>query len=286
MQVVEKFYETRNEIYVAQTIANVQKIETKPIEYTKQLQRILTLDPMLTSKDLAKQLGKSSQWLDDRLSLKSITDENIKALVNDGAIKLSNAYLLAKLPTPEEQADYADRAITMPYDEFGPLISTRLKEIRKANAKGKDAAPTEWKPTPKLRKQKAMKAEAGLEEGVEGFTNITVVIKGITDPFEAAKMAILWTLQLDPASVEKAKAEEEARKAARAGDKKAKSAERAKLMEAKQKLKSEHAAKVAKDAVDALKGLITDEEATANKAKYDADLKEAMAELTKKKDKE
>ena len=94
----------------AQILANIHKIETKPAEYTQQLKRILARNPLMTEAELAMKLGKSSSWIQQRLSLTKIENEEIISLVNEGKIGLANAYALAKLPI-EEQTQFVDRAI-------------------------------------------------------------------------------------------------------------------------------------------------------------------------------
>ena len=77
-----------------QIIASVPRIETRPIEYSKQLEWVLKQHPTMTTQELAAQLCKSYTWLCDRLSLLKI-DEKYHHLVDDGTISLSNAYALA-----------------------------------------------------------------------------------------------------------------------------------------------------------------------------------------------
>ncbi len=78
------------QVLVAQIIGNIHRIETRPVEYSKQLQKILIQDPLLTAASLADQLGKSTTWIADRLGLLKL-DEKIGKLVDEGKINLSNA---------------------------------------------------------------------------------------------------------------------------------------------------------------------------------------------------
>ena len=142
----------------AQIVTNIHKVETKPAEYTAQLKRILAANPLMTEAELAKKLGKSAQWINQRLSLTKISNEEIIGMVNEGKICLANAYALAKLP-PEEQPQFVDRATTQAPDEFVPAVQTRAKEIREARRKGLDSAPIEFTPTPHMRKLGELKQE-------------------------------------------------------------------------------------------------------------------------------
>lgn len=191
----------------SQIIANVHKIETKPVEYSKAILRIIEANPMLSREELASTLSKTPSWLSERLGLLKLTDE-IAKLVDDGEIKLSNAYALAKLP-PEEQPDFVDRALTMSPQQFTPTVNARVKELRDAKRKGQDAKPEEFQPVPILRGRAEIIAE------LENSQLVGSLIKGISDPKEAFQMALKWSLNLDPVSAENQKVKDEERKAER-----------------------------------------------------------------------
>jgi ParB family chromosome partitioning protein len=195
------------QILYSQIIANVHKVETKPVEYSKQLQKILSYDPVLTSTQLASKLGKSTAWLNDRLGLLKLAD-NIAPLVDEGKINLSNAFALAKLPV-EEQANFTDRAMTMTPQEFTPTIVARKKELDQARRKGRDATPEQFIPVPSLRKLKELKEEH--ENKKVGPVLVKAMkCKTAADGFAAG---VAWTLKMDPNSVEAARKKDEERRA-------------------------------------------------------------------------
>lgn len=194
----------------AQIMANIHKIETRPIEYSRQLTRILSRNPLMTEAELAQKLGKSPQWIAERLGLTKISNKNIETLVNEGKIKLANAYALAKLP-PEEMAAFVDRALTLAPDEFLPVVNARIKEIREAKRKGLDAGPAEFSPVAFMQKMKDIKEE--LAKGDIGKTLCKVA--GVKTPEEGFALAVKWVLHLDPKSVEAQQAKDEERKKAR-----------------------------------------------------------------------
>lgn len=198
---------TDAEVLEAQVITNVHRIETKPVEYSRQLIRILSGNPTMTLSDLAVKLAKSPAWVNDRLSLNKL-DASIAELVDDNKINLSNAYALAKLP-PDEQKSFVDRAMTMLPQEFVPTVNARVKEIRDAKRQGRDPSRTEFTPVPHLQKLSAIKGE--WEQPVIGSTLISET--GSSDPEEVWKLALAWVLHMDPMSVAAAKAEDERRKA-------------------------------------------------------------------------
>jgi len=236
-----------DQVLEAQIMANIHKVETKPVEYSQQLRRILARNPLMTEAELASTLGKSSAWINGRLGLNKITNDEIQKLVNEGKIKLANAYALAKLPA-EEMANFTDRAMTEQPDVFVPQVNARVKELREARRKGKDAAPAEFQPVAHLQKLKDVKEE--LESGA--VSSALIAAHSITDPAAAFGMAIKWMLHLDPESVAAQEAKDVERKATRAEAKKKKDAERTQKKAEKKKVEAEAAAKAAEEAAAVL----------------------------------
>jgi len=189
-----------------QLILNVQRIETKPAEYSRQLSRMLNMQPMMTLQELADMIGKSHTFIYERLSLLKL-DNKISPLVDAGKINLPNAYALAKLPT-EEQAAFVDRAMTQTPQEFIPQTAARNKELRDAARKGQDAAPAVFTPTARQRKLSELKDE---------FQNPTVASvlvskTGVKTAEEGFMLGVKWALHMDPISMEQSIAKEESRK--------------------------------------------------------------------------
>lgn len=219
-----------------QIMGNLHVIQTRPADYSKQLLKLIALDPTTTVLERAQSLGKSITWLNDRLNLVKLTEE-IQELVNDGTINVTNAIHLAKLP-PDEQKNFADRAITMTPSEFVPTVSARTKEIKDAKRQGKSAegakpfeAPAFLQNTSEIKKElKELNVGKGL---INQF--------GLTTPIDAWQMAISWVLHLDPLSMEVSRNKEEDRK--RVNE------------EAKAKRKEERDQKKAKEAATAVAGL-------------------------------
>lgn len=223
------------ELLEAQIIANIHKIETRPAEYTKQLIRILSGNPLMTIADLAKKLCQSKSWVEARLSLNKL-DEAIQQLVDTDQIKLSNAYALAKLPI-EEQKDFVDRAMTDPPGQFVPLIHARVKEIRDAKKEGKVAREAEWVATPHLRKMSELKDEF---DAPGTYSKSVIAESGATTLEEAFHAAIAWALNMNPNAVKDRKARDAERRAMRAEEAAKRKAER-------EQRKAEEAAKKAAD---------------------------------------
>lgn len=218
------------ELLEAQIMANVHKVDTRPVEYSKALMAILQNNPLMTRTELAGSLAKTGAWISERLGLLKLA-EQIGQLVDEGKIGLSNAYALAKLPQ-DEQVEFVDRAIAMPPQQFVPVVNTRVKEIRDANRKGRTAKPEEFVPVAMLRTRKDLVAE--LESPTIGPTLCEEFDPKTT--LEAFELCVRWALNLDPRSVEVQRARDEERRADR---------ERAKA-----ESKIERKKKLAKDAAD------------------------------------
>jgi len=231
------------EVLEGQIMMNIHKVETKPVEYSKALLRILAMNPMMTEAELATKLGKSASWISERLGLTKIDNTEIVGLINDGKICLANAYALAKLP-PEEASSFVDSAMTLPTSEFVPSVNARVKEIRDAARQGKDAAPIEFQPVAHLQKVGEIKS------ALDNTSTIVALAKqsGISDVAGAIQLTLEWCLHLDPVSVEAQVAKNNERLAAKA--------------EAAEKRKKDRAEKLAKkkqgeaaDAANAVKEL-------------------------------
>lgn len=221
----------------AQIMANVHKVETRAVQYAKQLQRIFAANPTLTLAEMAAKVAKSPAWISKLLGLLKL-EKTIQAMVDDGKITVSNACELAKLP-PEYQLDYVDQAITMNSEEFVPLVQSRAKEIRDAARQGRAPKQQEFVATPRLQKLSILKAEfENPTIGPELCQRYNVVAgpAGFT-------LGVAWALNLDPASVEVRKAAAEEKKAALEEEKKQRKAERTKK-------KAEEAAKLAAQAAE------------------------------------
>lgn len=230
------------EVYELQVITNSCRVETKPAQYAEQISRMMGLDGTMTAAAMCKRLAKSESWLADRLGLLKLK-ASLKAKVDSGEIPLSNATVLAKLP-PEEQEAFASDASAETNAIFEPKVKARLKQLRDAKRQGRDpeAAKT-FIPTAHSRKLKDI--EPVIASVPEDLVNY-VESKGSTTA-EIIKATLEWAVHLDDASITKAKADAEARKAKEEADKTKRKAEREALKEkekaAIEKVRAESAAK-------------------------------------------
>ena len=234
-----------DETLEAQILGNIHHVETRPVEYTKQMLRILARNPLMTEADLAKRLGMSITWVSQRLSLTKIGNEKIQKLIDEGKICLLNAYSLAKLPV-EEQANFVDRAMTEDAETFVPTVNKRVKELKEAARQGKDAEEAKFEPVAHMQKLKDIKA------ALDDPSLVTALVGKIKSPIEAAMVALRWALHLDAASVASQQAKYEEKKKAREDKAAARAAEKAEQIAEKKKKEAAEAATAAATAKEAL----------------------------------
>lgn len=232
------------DLLVSQVIGNVQKIDTKPVHFAHQIKRIISAKPTATQDEIARLVGKSSQWVAQRLSLLKLCPE-IQSLVDEGKIVLANALQLACLPA-EEQLAFLERAQIMQAAEFVPLARDRAKEISTQNRKGVNAGDEQFVPVPHMRKGAELKTVLENSEIITGIIDRL----GITSPHEAALVGFKYTMGLDPESVAAAQAKWEAEKKAREENKNRMDAERLRKKEeaAKKAVEEATAARMAIEA--------------------------------------
>ena len=185
-------------VLATQLMMNFHRVHTTPIQYTKQLQAMISLKPTLTLDNLARDLGVSTTFINNRLSLLKL-HEDIQPLVDSNKITLSNAQYLSKLPV-EEQVSFVDQAMTATPSEFGPIIKERLDEIRKAKNSGEKPEERKFTPSAKLRKMKE------IEPLLDNQAAVRELISEISDPLEAAVFMLNYCVNLDEASVKEQEA--------------------------------------------------------------------------------
>lgn len=247
------------DLLAKQIVGNIQRIETKPVEYSKQLQKILALDPILTVNQLAARLNKSGAWISQRLGLLKL-DKTIAELVDEGKVNLSNAYALAKLPI-EEQINHVESAMTKTPGEFVPEITERKKELDKARREGR-AASDEFVPVARYQKIAVAKEE------LEGKKLAPVLCRrhNIETPEDGFILGVQWCLQVDPDSVQAGKEKHDAKAKA--------------VQERREKAKAQRMEKRAKEAEVKAERIRIEAEAIRD-GKSEEELKEILANFDK-----
>lgn len=238
-----------SEVIETQIVANLLKVDTKPVEYTRALQRMMSLNPFMTAAELAEKISQSTTFIMQRFSLLKL-DEPIQKLVDAGDIKLANAYALSKLPK-EVQHEYTDAAMAQQPGEFVPAVNARVKELKEAAREGREATPATFEPVPHLRKLAELRPENETPEVGPALCaefNCTTAAQGFA-------LAVKWVLSLDPHSVEAGRAKWEALRKTREEEKKRRAAIATTRRETEIRAKAEKAR--------AESGLTDDEIATA-----------------------
>lgn len=203
------------QVLIAQVIGNIHTVETRPVEYSKQLQRILNFNPTLTISQLAAQLQKGDKWLSERLGLLNL-DDKAANLLNDNKMNLTNAYMLAKLPK-EEQVNLLAEAQTTNPQEFSGIVLNRKKELDKARKEGRAPRAVEWVPTANLRKMSELKSEIETPKvaSVLVAANNVANVGNKQQCAEAGfQLGLKWALNLDPQTIADAKKAYEDKQAA------------------------------------------------------------------------
>lgn len=184
--------ETDYDVLKKQIILNSVQVDTKPVEYTRQLRRLLESDPSLTITALAAQLNKGTEWLNQRLSLTKLPKE-IADLVDEGRIVVLNGIQLAALPE-ELRSEYIAMAQITPVSEFAAIVKQRREAYREANRTNRPEVEA-FKPVARIRKF------SDIRDASNSVLSEVISAANATSPLEIAKAIQLWVVQLDPVSV-------------------------------------------------------------------------------------
>jgi ParB/RepB/Spo0J family partition protein len=201
--------DTDEDALVLQVIANMHRVDTKPVEYARQIHRILGLNPdgKITVADLAKKFSQSESWIKERLNLVKLP-QTIADIVDDTKkrMPLQNAIALSKLPE-NEMEQYLKDAMTSPCSEFIPKVNARLKDIKSAKEKGLLANPPKYEQVPMARKFSELQNElATMSAGKALLTK-----HNVKSTEEAYKMALIWATNMDSITGEIGKAKFDAK---------------------------------------------------------------------------
>lgn len=194
---IVKYNLTDQDVLAAQIQANALRPETTPVEYARQIKRILDADAGMKKAELCSRLHVNPEWVDQQLKLLDLK-KRLQRAVDRGEIPLTSAYALARVP-PTRQAQFEEQAKTMPAREFVPIVNTYVKHFKEGVKKGKMDAflLEEFRPHPHMRHIKDVCAE--YDDHQLGATYLTQA--QCTTPLSAWYLALQWVLHLDEASV-------------------------------------------------------------------------------------
>lgn len=190
---------TDDDLLAIQIQANALRPETTPIEYARQIKRIMEARPEATLAEISTRiLHKSPGWVSETLGLLALRKE-YQTAVDRGEMPLGSAYELARVPY-KHQAQFFDLARTMPVGEFRAAVQAFLKQFQEAVRQGKlDAFFTEdFTPQPYMRPLKEIQPEHE-RPTVSALVMAAENCKTLLDAWRAA---LAWVMHLDRASVE------------------------------------------------------------------------------------
>jgi ParB/RepB/Spo0J family partition protein len=188
-----------DDLLAIQIQANAVRPETTPMEYARQIKRIIEARPEATLSEVSSRiLHKSPGWVSETLGLLQLRKE-FHSAVDRGEMPLGSAYELARLPY-KQQPQFFDLARTMPVNEFRATAQAFLKQFQEAVRQGRlDAFFIEdFKPVAHGRTWKEVIAEyekpacAALVLTAEKCKTLT----------QAWRAALAWVLHLDRESIE------------------------------------------------------------------------------------
>jgi len=185
-------------VLAAQIQANAIRPETKPVEFARQMKRMLTRKPEMTFDELAHLIHKSPGWVRKTLGLLKLV-RGAKAIVDRGEISVHSAYMLAKIPH-HLQADYLDQARALPSREFRALAASVIKQFTEAVKQGKMEAfwCSDFKPQAHLRSLSDIQTELQRQD----VGALLVVAENCRTPVDGFYTALRWVMHLDRQSVE------------------------------------------------------------------------------------
>jgi len=193
-----KYNVSDDAMLAAQIQANAIRPETRPVEFARQMKRILTRRPEMTFDELAHLIHKSPGWVRRTLGLLRLVREAQK-MVDRGEIPAQSAYLLARIP-PRLQGDYLDRARAMPSREFRALAASVIKQYSEAVKQGKMEVfwCSDFQPRAHLRSLTELQQEAERQQ----FGALLVTVEQCRTPVDGFYAALRWAMHLDRQSVE------------------------------------------------------------------------------------
>ena len=189
------------EVLIAQIQTNAVRLETDPIDFARQIWRIIKVEGEMTVGEMARAVKKSPVWIRKMLKITRLCSEASTA-VRRGQMSISIAHEIAKVP-PAIQKELLPQAVVIPTGEFLPIIRRRVRAFRESLKTGRmeDYYRSFIDPVPHLRKMRVLIAEAGIPAtGAELLTRMKA-----ETPMDGWRLCLDWVLHLDPDAVVKQK---------------------------------------------------------------------------------
>jgi hypothetical protein len=188
---------TDSEVLVVQVQTTAVRLEAEPVEYGRQLWRIVKEDRSMTVAELARAVKKSPVWVNKMLHLRRLCP-TVKTAVERGQVAVTVAHELAKLPD-KMQRELLPQAIVLPVTDFLPVVVGIIRKFKHALKTGSmtDYYRSLIEPVPYLRKMTELRAELKLP--TTGSSLITRL--KMKTPLEGWRACLDWVLHLDPDAV-------------------------------------------------------------------------------------
>ena len=188
---------TNKEAMVVQIQANAVRLETDPIDFARQMWRIIREEEEMTVGQMAHMIKKSAKWVREMLKITRLCSE-VEEAVRRGEVTIRVACEIAKVP-PAIQKELLLQALVTSQQVFLPIIRERIRQFKDAIKTGRmeDYYRSVIEPVPHLRKMVQLRAELGTpSEGAHFLVQV-----GAETPMDGWRMCLNWVLHLDPDSI-------------------------------------------------------------------------------------
>ncbi len=191
-------HEMNDEDYLAAQLAcNAMHKETNWIDFAQHLERLRKMaDTEMTLHELAGKCKRSTAWVRKTLQLNHL-GPRFKEMVQRNEVPIGNAYWLAKMPLSEQRQYFRDAQV-MTTREFEKIARHALKEYREAIKAGKLDKLGVDELKPQMRDLRVIEAEMRNPSHLP----LMIASAGLTNPIEAAILALKWAFRIDDATIE------------------------------------------------------------------------------------
>lgn len=182
--------------------AQAVTFETRPIEFAKQMGRLIHIREQAglrtTKKELARQVGKSANWVATRLNLLDL-DPTIQDAVERGSLTLREACAIARIKNPHWQRHFMYKAQTLKGRELELAVGKFIAEATDQSSELRRQINEEQVYKPRLQSMDSLLME------LDSLTEISQIIvqNVLTTPLQGAKAMLEWVLNLHEAGRER-----------------------------------------------------------------------------------
>ncbi len=194
--ILNVFKMTDEEYLIIQMQCNAGHLDTDFIDFARHLDRLRYMtDKEMTMSELAAKCKKSKTWVRKILKLNNLHPAYAE-MARRNEMPISNAKWLGHLPRTE-QSLYIKQACVLNTIEFETVVKTVLNNYRESIRQGKlDRLGIDtFKPT--MRDFNVIKAEIKTPSRLPSM----IAAANITNPLEAAMLAIQWVFKIDPDAI-------------------------------------------------------------------------------------